>query len=190
VRLRCILACAAALLLVLPGSAFALTDEQFKNLANTKPSGDGTPQVGLNVGGGLVRGVIGFVVVIGAILIIAKLLKTNQKRKNGTYMPRGRGRDGGLVEVISTTPLGPNRQLHLVRIGDEVILVGSGEGGITPLRKFDEDEAIALGVIAPEEQTLDTGFADALAGAGVPVAPRRTSQGSGVLDRVRALTSR
>jgi flagellar protein FliO/FliZ len=190
VRLRRFLACAAALLLALPGSAFALTDKQFKDLANTKPSGDGTPQVGLNVGGGLVRGVIGFVVVIGAILVIAKLLKTNQKRKNGTYMPRGRGRDGGLVEVISTTPLGPNRQLHLVRIGDEVILVGSGEGGITPLRKFDEDEAIALGVIAPEEQTLDLGFADALAGAGVPVPARRTTQGSSVLDRVRALTSR
>ena len=98
------------------------------------------------------RGVIGFVVVIGTILVIAKVLKTNQRRKHGA-MPRGRGRgrDSGLVEVISTTPLGPNRQLHLVRIGDEVILVGSGEGGITPLRKFDEDEAVALGVIDPAE---------------------------------------
>jgi flagellar protein FliO/FliZ len=183
---------AFGLLLALPASAFALTDQQFKNLAHTKPSGDGTPQVGLNVGGGLVRGVVGFVVVIGAILLIAKLLKTNQKRKNGSYVPRGRSKGGGLVEVISTTPLGPNRQLHLVRIGDEVILVGSGEGGITPLRKFDEDEAIALGVIAPEDQQLlETGFADALAGAGVPVAPRRTTpQGVGMLDRVRALTSR
>jgi flagellar protein FliO/FliZ len=188
VRRPLVLAC--ALLLALPGSAFALTDQQFKNLANTKPSGDGTPQVGLNVGGGLVRGVIGFVVVIGAILVIAKLLKTNQKRKNGGYMPRGRGRDGGLVEVISTTPLGPNRQLHLVRIGDEVILVGSGEGGITPLRKFDEDEAIALGVIVPEEQSLDSGFADALASAGVTVPPRHATESMSVLDRVRALTSR
>ena len=182
---------ALVLLLALPSSAFALTDQQFKDLANTKPSGSGTPQVGLDVGGGLVRGVIGFAVVMGAILVIAKLLKTNQKRKNGSYMPRGRGRsDGGLVEVISTTPLGPNRQLHLVRIGDEVILVGSGEGGITPLRKFDEGEAIALGVISPEQE-MDAGFADALAGAGVPVAPRRTAaSGVGVLDRVRALTSR
>jgi flagellar protein FliO/FliZ len=183
------LAVAFALLLTLPASAFALTDQQFKDLAHTKPSGDGTPQVGLNVGGGLVRGVIGFVVVIGAILLVAKLLKTNQKRKQG-YVPRGRGRDGGLVEVISTTPLGPNRQLHLVRIGDEVILVGSGEGGITPLRKFDEDEAIALGVIASEDEQIETGFADALGRAGVPVAPRRPAQTAGLLDRVRALTSR
>jgi flagellar protein FliO/FliZ len=179
-----------ALLLALPASAFAMTDTQFKDLANTKPSGDGTPHVGLDAGGGLLRGVIGFAVVIGTILVIARVLKTNQKRKQGS-MPRGRGRDSGLVEVISTTPLGPNRQLHLVRIGDEVILVGSGEGGITPLRKFDEDEAVALGVIDPADAQLDAGFADALVGAGVPVPPRRSSvSNAGLLDRVRTLTSR
>jgi flagellar protein FliO/FliZ len=186
---RRVLSIALGLLLVLPASAFALTDTQFKNLANTKASGDGTPHVGLDVGGGLLRGVIGFVVVIGTILVVAKVLKANQRRKQG-YMPRGRGRDGGLVEVISTTPLGPNRQLHLVRIGDEVILVGSGEGGITPLRKFDEDEAVALGVIDPSEGQVDVGFADALAGAGVPVAPRRPQTSASLLDRVRSLTSR
>jgi flagellar protein FliO/FliZ len=186
---RRVLSIALGLLLVLPASAFALTDTQFKNLANTKASGDGTPHVGLDVGGGLLRGVIGFVVVIGTILVVAKVLKANQRRKQG-YMPRGRGRDGGLVEVISTTPLGPNRQLHLVRIGDEVILVGSGEGGITPLRKFDEDEAVALGVIDPSEGQVDVGFADALAGAGVPVAPRRPQTTASLLDRVRSLTSR
>jgi flagellar protein FliO/FliZ len=186
---RRVLSIALGLLLVLPASAFALTDTQFKNLANTKASGDGTPHVGLDVGGGLLRGVIGFVVVIGTILVVAKVLKANQRRKQG-YMPRGRGRDGGLVEVISTTPLGPNRQLHLVRIGDEVILVGSGEGGITPLRRFDEDEAVALGVIDPSEGQVDVGFADALAGAGVPVAPRRPQTSASLLDRVRSLTSR
>jgi flagellar protein FliO/FliZ len=186
---RRILTIALGMLLALPASAFALTDKQFKNLANTKASGDGTPHVGLDVGGGLVRGVIGFAVVIGTILVIAKVLKSNQKRKQG-YVPRGRGRDGGLVEVISTTPLGPNRQLHLVRIGDEVILVGSGEGGITPLRKFDEDEAVALGVIDPAGAGLEVGFADALAGAGVPVAPRRPQTSASLLDRVRSLTSR
>ncbi len=142
---------ALALLLALPASALALTNKQFKDLANTKPSGDGTPQVGLDVGGGLVRGVVGFVIVIGVILLIAKLLKTNAARKSG-FMPRGRGRDGDLVEVLSTTPLGPNRQLHMVRVGDEVILVGAGEGGITPLRSFSEDEAVALGAVTSEDE--------------------------------------
>jgi flagellar biogenesis protein FliO len=181
---------ALALLLALPASALALTNQQFKDLANTKPSGDGTPQVGLDVGGGLVRGVVGFVVVIGVILLIAKLLKVNAARKNGT-MPRGRGRDSNMIEVLSTTPLGPNRQLHMVRVGDEVILVGAGEGGITPLRSFNEDEAVALGAIASEDEQVSGAFSDALvrAGASVP-ARRRSPSAAGLLDRVRALTSR
>lgn len=179
---------ALALLLALPASALALTNKQFKDLANTKPSGDGTPQVGLDVGGGLVRGVVGFVIVIGVILLIAKLLKTNAARKSG-FMPRGRGRDGDLVEVLSTTPLGPNRQLHMVRVGDEVILVGAGEGGITPLRSFSEDEAVALGAVTSEDE-LTPAFTDALVRAGVTAPARRRPPNVGLLDRVRALTSR
>jgi flagellar protein FliO/FliZ len=186
---RRVLPLALALLLALPASALALTNAQFKNLANTKPSGDGTPHVGLDVGGSLLRGVIGFVVVIGAILVVAKLLKVNQRRSQG-LAPRGRGRGTGLVEVLSSTPLGPNRQLHLVRIGDEVILVGAGEGGITPLRTFDEDEAVALGAISSEDEDLNPGFADALSRAGGPVPRRRPSAGAGIVDRMRALTSR
>jgi flagellar protein FliO/FliZ len=180
---------ALALLLALPASALALTNKQFKDLANTKPSGDGTPQVGLDVGGGLLRGVVGFVIVIGVILIIAKLLKTNAARKNG-FVSRSRGRDGDLVEVLSTTPLGPNRQLHMVRVGDEVILVGAGEGGITPLRSFSEDEAVALGAVASEGEQLSPGFTDALARAGVTAPARRRAPNVGLLDRVRALTTR
>jgi flagellar protein FliO/FliZ len=182
---------ALALLLSLPASALALTNDQFKNLAHTKPSGDGTPHVGLDVGGSLVRGVVGFAIVIGAILLVAKLLKANQARKQG-LSPRSRGRrgDAGLVEVLSSTPLGPNRHLHLVRVGDEVILVGAGEGGITPLRTFDEHGAVALGAIASEEEIIEGGFADALAAAGAPAPARRVAPTAGLLDRVRALTSR
>ena len=131
------------------------------------------------------RGVIGFAVVIGTILIIAKLLRRTRSARTATCRAAGDA-TAASSRSISTTPLGPNRQLHLVRIGDEVILVGSGEGGITPLRKFDEDEAIALGVIDPADAQLEVGFADALAGAGVPVAPRTAQTTTSLLDRVRA----
>jgi flagellar protein FliO/FliZ len=183
------IAAALALPLSLPASALALTNAQFKNLANTKPSGEGTPHVGLDVGGSLLRGVVGFAIVIGVILVIAKLLKSNQARKQG-ISPRRRGQGSGLVEVLSSTPLGPNRHLHLVRVGDEVILVGAGEGGITPLRRFDEDEAVALGAIASEDEMIDAGFAEALAHAGAPAPTRRPSSSASMLDRVRQLTSR
>jgi flagellar protein FliO/FliZ len=183
------IAAALALPLSLPASALALTNAQFKNLATTKPSGEGTPHVGLDVGGSLLRGVVGFAIVIGVILVVSKLLKSNQRRKQG-ITPRRRGQGGGLVEVLSSTPLGPNRHLHMVRVGDEVILVGAGEGGITPLRRYDEDEAIALGAIASADELIDAGFADALAQAGAPAPPRRASSNASLIDRVRQLTSR
>jgi flagellar protein FliO/FliZ len=189
-RLRLLgLGAALVALLALPGSAFALTNAQFKNLSNTQPSGTGTPHVGLDIGGSLIRGLIGFAVVIGVILVIAKLLKTNQARKQGLGPTRRRGQGGGLIEVLSSTPLGPNRHVHLVRVGDEVILVGAGEGGITPLRTFDADEAIELGAIASEDERIDAGFAEALAAAGAP-APRARRPQKTLLDRVRDLTSR
>jgi flagellar biogenesis protein FliO len=78
----------------------------------------------------------------------------------------------------------------MVRVGDEVILVGAGEGGITPLRSFSEDEAVALGAVASEGEQLSPGFTDALARAGVTAPARRRTPNVGLLDRVRALTTR
>ena len=40
--------------------------------------------------------------------------------------------------------------MHLVRAGDEVVLVGVGEHGVTPIRTYGEDEARALGLIADD----------------------------------------
>jgi flagellar protein FliO/FliZ len=187
VRRALVAASSLALALVLPGSAFALTNKQFQHISSTQPSGQGTPHIGLDAGGAMIRAVIGFAVVIGVILVIAKMLKANQRRQQGLG-PRRRGQATGIVEVLSSTPLGPNRHLHMVRIGSEVILVGAGEGGITPLRTFDETEAISIGVLESEDQVIEGTFADALTAAGAP-APRRT-QGPKLLDRVRDLTSR
>jgi flagellar protein FliO/FliZ len=185
---RALLAAASlAVALALPGSAFALTNKQFQNIASTRPSGEGTPHVGLDAGGAMIRALIGFVVVIGVILVIAKMLKANQRRQQGLG-PRKRGQATGIVEVLSSTPLGPNRHLHMVRVGNEVILVGAGEGGITPIRTYDETQAISLGALETEEQVIEGTFADALSAAGAP-APRRAPSPR-MLDRVRDLTSR
>ena len=55
---------------------------------------------------------------------------------------------------LATLPLGPNRSLHLVRAGGEVVLLGAGEGGVTPIRTYGEHEARALGLIG-DEPTAD-----------------------------------
>ena len=46
--------------------------------------------------------------------------------------PRGDAPTGCGLESMATLPLGPNRSLHLVRAGGEVVLVGVGEHGVTP----------------------------------------------------------
>lgn len=54
----------------------------------------------------------------GAALLLAR-------KKKGT---------GRLVQVLETTALGPRRALVVARLGDELLLLGSAEGGITLLR--------------------------------------------------------
>ena len=59
----------------------------------------------------------------------------------GRRMLRARGDD---------QPLGQNRSLHVVRAGREVLVVGSGEHGVTPVRSYSEEEARALGLLEDE----------------------------------------
>jgi len=53
-----------------------------------------------------------------------------------------------LVEVIATTPLAQNRSIHLVRAGDELLLVGAAESGVTPLRVYAAGEPLTAALEA------------------------------------------
>src|SRR5262249_48227364 len=91
-------------------------------------------------GGSIVRTIVGLAVVIGVIYgltWVPKQVKTS----------KAQAATGGGLETLATLPLGTNRTLHLVRAGDEVVLLGSGEAGVTPIRTYREDEARALGLI-------------------------------------------
>ena len=134
---------------------------------------------------GSCAGVIGFVVVIGRSWSIAKLLKANQKRKQRRTCRAARPRRRRSSRCSRRRRSARTASCTSCAIGDEVILVGSGEGGITPLRKFDEDEAVALGAVTPEDPKLTPGFADALAGR-CARAPRRRPRGSAARPRARA----
>ena len=59
-------------------------------------------------------------------------------------------------------PLGPNRSVHLIRAGRELVLVGVAEQGVVPIRTYSEDEADALGLLPPEPpaSTPRTGGSD------------------------------
>ena len=47
------------------------------------------------------------------------------------------------LETIASLQLGTNRSLHLVRAGREIVLLGTAEHAVTPIRRYSEDEARA-----------------------------------------------
>jgi flagellar protein FliO/FliZ len=75
---------------------------------------------------------------------------------------------GSGLQTIATLPLGPNRSMHLVRAGDEVVLVGVGEGGVTPIRTYGEHEARALGLLADPADEATSGTLELPAAAAEP----------------------
>jgi flagellar protein FliO/FliZ len=112
-------------------------------------SGKETAQaVGSSGGGGLVRTIVGLVVVIGVIYGLSWVLKQVKNSKEERHSGSG-------LETLGTLPLGPNRSLHLVQAGSEVVLVGVGESGVTPIRTYGEHEARALGLLGGDEPAAD-----------------------------------
>ncbi len=102
-----------------------------------------TAKVGAS-GGSIVRTIVGLAVVIGVIYGLTWVLKQVKANKSGDASGSG-------LETVATLPLGSNRSLHLVRAGDELVLVGAGEHGVTPIRTYTEAEARRLGLLAAED---------------------------------------
>ncbi len=106
--------------------------------------------------GSIVRTIVGLAVVIGVIYGLTWVLKQVKSSKSNAASGAG-------LETLATLPLGTNRTLHLVRAGDEVVLLGAGDGGVTPIRTYSEAEARALGLI--ENETVDIVAQPALTGS-------------------------
>jgi flagellar protein FliO/FliZ len=99
--------------------------------------------------GGIVRTIIGLAVVIGVIYgltWVLKLLKGNREQKSS-----GQG-----LTPLAALPLGGNRSVQLIRVGTEIVLVGIGEAGVTPLRTYTVAEARSLGLPVDDTPAVDT----------------------------------
>ena len=94
-------------------------------------------------GGSLVRTIVGLAVVIGVIYGLYWVLKQVKAAREDKALGTG-------LKTLATLPLGPKGSMHLIRAGDQVVLVGVGEAGVTPIRTYGEHEARALGLIADE----------------------------------------
>jgi flagellar protein FliO/FliZ len=133
-------ACTAAVLGSLLASplAFAANGEQTP-LDLDGQSAKAAAEVG-GGGGALVRTIVGLAIVIGVIYGLTWVLRQLRASREGAA-------EGGGLASLATLPLGPNRSLHLVRAGEEIVLVGAAEHGVTPIRTYSEAEARALGLL-------------------------------------------
>jgi flagellar protein FliO/FliZ len=177
-------------LLLAPGSALAADGE------STPLNLESAPKVGASQAAGsvsdpatpgLVRTIVGLAIVIAVIYGLYWVLKQVKSSREERASGSGLG-------TLATLPLGPNRSLHLVRAGGEVVLLGVGEGGVTPIRTYGEHEARALGLIVDEDggdadpkdpkgaPSLPGGLGETLAKPGLLEALRRS------LDDLRAKT--
>src|ERR1700761_4955735 len=96
-------------------------------------------------GGSIARTIVGLAIVIAVIFglrWVMKQFKAGKEKKAA----------GGGLHSMATLPLGQNRSLHVVRAGREVLVVGSGEHGVTPVRSYSEEEARALGLLEAGEK--------------------------------------
>jgi flagellar protein FliO/FliZ len=130
-------------------------------------------------GGGIARMVVGLAVVLGVIYGLSWVLKQVRASREAAAV-------GGGLQAVSTLPLGPNRSLHLVRVGSDLVLLGAAEKGITPIRGYDVEQARAAGLLDDAADADADG--EVVEVADVPQLP--AGPAPSLLDALRARTVR
>jgi flagellar protein FliO/FliZ len=125
-----------------------------------------------SAGGGLTKTFVGLAIVVAVIYGLYWILRQVKSSKESTASGTG-------LRSHASIPLGPNRSLHLVRAGKELVLVGAGEHSVSAIRAYTEDEARAVGLLGDDDDLSDDG------------APAKApSRSAGLVEAVRKLTVR
>ncbi len=134
-------------------------------------------------GGSIAKTIVGLAIVLAVIFGLRWVMK---QYKSG----RDKKAAGTGLAAMATLPLGSNRSLHVVRAGREVLVVGSGEHGVTPVRSYSEEEARALGLLEPEEEPALAMESAGPTRSGAAGPPGASELGRRALDTLRAWTVR
>jgi flagellar protein FliO/FliZ len=142
---------ATVCLLALPSATLAATstakaDPYGENTKLNLPATDtdGATTAASGGGGSMVRTFVGLAIVVAVIYGLYWILKQVKSGRESRTVGKG-------LETTATVPLGPNRSLHLVRAGNELVLVGVADHAVTPIRTYTEEEARAAGLLADED---------------------------------------
>jgi flagellar protein FliO/FliZ len=148
------------------------------------PEGSDNPvSMSGGAGGTLIRLVLGLGVVVGLIGGVWYVLKRVQRSRYPAMDDRN---PAGLIDVLATTSLGPNRSLHLVKVGEEIVLVGSTDHQVAPITRIGAEDAAALaGAGSPDPKSFRGD-----PGAAARTRAEKSAADQSVVDRLRAMTAR
>jgi flagellar protein FliO/FliZ len=101
-------------------------------------------------GAGIVRTIVGLAIVIAVIWGLAWILRQVKSGREPNVS------SSGLASVAALT-LGSGRSVHLVRAGNDYVLLGSTEHGVAPIHRYTEEQALEAGLLPadgaiPEER--------------------------------------
>jgi flagellar protein FliO/FliZ len=136
-------------------------------------------------GASIVRTIVGLAIVIAVIWGLAWILRqVKAHRESG---PDSGQPSAGLASVAALT-LGSGRSVHLVRAGNDYVLLGATEHGVAPIHRYSEHEARDAGLLGefdslpeqPRERSrLLSTASQLLLGAGRVVEPRALPSAGG-----------
>ncbi len=198
----CVLACTLQGAFASPASAFSpasTTGSESLPLNLKAPST--TSSATSSGGASIVRTIVGLAIVIAVIWGLAWILRQVKAGREG-------GRDShqssaGLASVAALT-LGTGRSVHLVRAGNDYVLLGSTEHGVAPIHRYTEEQAREAGLLEGEQPPERSRLLSAASQIFVPretppespvVGPRpdpmrMPSPSSGLVGRLREMTVR
>ncbi len=136
-----------------PASAFtpARHDGRRKRAAEPHTPASAVALAGTG-GASIVRTIVGLAIVIAVIWGLAWIL-AGQGAGEDPHAP-----SAGLASVAALT-LGTGRSVHLVRAGNDYVLLGATEHGVAPIHRYTEEEAREAGLLVeePAARTLAPG---------------------------------
>ncbi len=177
----CLLACASTAAAFTPATKGGTEDEPL-NLSGSAATH--APSAG---GASIVRTIVGLAIVIAVIWGLAWILKQVKAGREGGL--GANSSSAGLASVAALT-LGSGRAVHLVRAGNDYVLLGATEHGLASIHRYTAEQAHEAGLLLdepePERSRLATVASQIVAGAGRAVGQSSYAARSGFSEQ-RAL---